>query len=96
MGFDRNRGANAGNDGFLVGLGGFQGVDSLAERGAGLAVRLDERRQSRRRGRPGYGGRQDGERRRGSRTGASAARRVLWPSAGMAPPAAEAVGFDMG
>ena len=27
---------------------------------------------------------------------ASAARRVLWPSAGMAPPAAETVGFEMG
>jgi hypothetical protein len=43
MGFDRNRGVNAGHDGFLVGLGGFQGVDSLAERGAGRAVRFDQR-----------------------------------------------------
>ena len=63
MGFNRNREANAGNDGFLVGLGGFQGVDSLAERRAGLAVGLDEGRQSRCRGRGGLSGRQDGERR---------------------------------
>ena len=33
----------AGDDSFEVGLGGFQGIDGIAERGAGRAVRFDQR-----------------------------------------------------